>query len=313
MNRRILITGGTGFIGSRVVIGLIRNGDTPIVIKRSSSNIWRIESILDKLIFYDIDRVTINDIFEREKIDGVINLATYYKKRDSYEDIEQMIDVNIKFPTKILELCKEKDIRIFITAGSYFQYKENINIYDNKASMNARNLYSATKNALDEIMKYYASHSKLTTINLVLFTPYGEMDHEEKVIPYIIRNALLNKSINLTAGFQKLNLVYVEDVANAFIQALEMLENNTERFLRINIANDNSYSIRDIVTIVENIIGKHLEVNWGDVKTEKMDEDKSIIVDTDTRERVLKWKPKTNIYEGISRTIAYYRRMINGN
>jgi len=307
MNRRILITGGTGFIGSRVVKKLIDVGDIPIVLKRSFSNVWRIREFIDNVTTYDIDKVSIEEVFRKEKIDAIVNLAVSYKKYASFSDIDELVDVNIKFPVRLLELCKVNNIRLFVTAGSYFQYGRDHSVLSDYRLSAARNLYSASKSALGDIMRYYSKYENVKTAELIIFTPYGEMDHEERLIPYIIKQKLSGNKVNLTQGFQRLNLVYVEDIADAFVKAIDLTDFQ-EPNLRFNIANKESYSIREIVTVMEELFGSRIEVDWGVMKAEELDLSRNYLVDTEQAEKILKWRPRFNIYDGLRNTIAYFGR-----
>ena len=311
MNRRVLVTGGTGFIGSRVLNCLLNSGDIPIVIKRNVSDKWRIKKLLDNLVFYNLDELSLESIFENERIDAVINLATYYKKNNSYEDVEKMIEVNIHFPTLLLELCKKYEVPLFVTAGSYFQYSPNYKMIDENNTTMARDLYAATKSALEKIMEYYSSNTDVKAVDLLLFTPYGEMDHKEKVIPYIIKQALSKRPVKLSEGFQKLSPVYVEDVANAFVKALDLAKKDIGDNLRINIPAKESYSIREIVTVVEELLGYHIEAQWGSLGTNRIDQDSDFMADPKKSENILGWREKFDIYEGLRKTIDYYASEVN--
>lgn len=307
MNRKILVTGANGFIGSRVLTALIDQGDIPIALVRSSSNLWRINSILSKITMYNIDCVPLDQIFNQEKIDAIINLSTYYKKHNSYEDIDKIIDANINFPAKILELCKKHEVPLFITAGTYFQYDQSDSTINEEHSSAARDLYGAAKNALEKIMEYYSSNSKTKTVSLVLFTPYGEMDHEEKLIPYVVKLTMKRKPLNLNYGFQKLNLVYIQDVVDGFIRSLDLISRDIPPHIRINLANKRSYSIREIVTVVEELLKYHVDVNWNSLNLSKIDLDDELVIETSFAEEIIGWKPQFDIYEGFKRTIEYYK------
>ncbi|EQD35302.1 NAD-dependent epimerase/dehydratase, partial [mine drainage metagenome] len=306
MNRRILVTGANGFIGSRVIRKLISENDVPIILKRSGSDMSKIKNVSTELTYYDVDITPIEEIFAMEKIDAIINLATYYRKHNSYCDIVKMIETNVEFPTKLMELCVKNEVPLFITAGSYFQYDINSVHFNENTPLIARDLYAATKNALQTIMDYYSSINGLTTLDLLLFTPYGEMDHEEKLIPYLIKQALRKESVKLSYGFQKLNLVYIEDVAMAFVKALDVTEINTQRNLRIILANKQSYSIREIVTIVEDLLDNHIDVKWASLEMDVIDRNFDLKIDTELSDKILGWHPEIDIYEGLRRTIKYY-------
>ena len=174
-----------------------------------------------------------------------------------------------------------------------------------------RDFYAASKSAFSKIMDYYSSQN-LNVMELILFTPYGEMDHDEKLIPYLIRNTINGKPVNLTGGFQKLNLVYVEDVASAFVNALDS-HIEESRGMHLNIANVRSYSIRDIITVMEEILQKHINVNWNSLTATEMDKDDMLVVDTKLAEMILKWKPQYDLYSGLKRTIEYYSGVVDNN
>ena len=169
MNRKVLVTGGNGFIGSHVVRKLIAQGDIPILLIRNSSDMWRVNAIINQVRTFNVDQNPLNEVFKCEKLSGVINLATYYKKQNSFEDISDMIDTNIKFPSQLLQLCKDNNVPIFITAGSYFQYGVS-SFLSAPVSSIPRDLYAATKSAFSKVMEYYSSSPKklVTTVALVI-------------------------------------------------------------------------------------------------------------------------------------------------
>lgn len=310
MNRKIILTGGTGFIGSRVAARIIAHGDSPILLKRSTTDTWRIANIKDKVASYDIDKVPLETVFRKEDIDAVVNLATFYRKRDDLNDIEEMIGTNVILPTKLLQLCKEYSINRFVTAGSYFQYDLGSGNICTRTPLLGRNFYAASKNSFERMMEYYAATSECSPVSLVLFTPYGEMDNRNKLIPYIISRTIRGMAVDLTSGTQLLNLVFVDDVADAFMKSLN--NNFTgSGYLRINIADQASHSVREIVRIIDKITEKTTLVNWGAIETDDLDKIENLIVNTEETKKILGWEPNVSIEEGLARTIDYYKGVKN--
>ena len=306
MTRRVLVAGGTGFIGSHLIEELVNRKYRPIVLKRSYSNLSRISKYLNAVDFYDLDKITLEDIFKREVVDAVVNLAVFYKKEHSYGDIDEMIDTNVKFPTKLLELSRSSGVPTFVTAGTYFQYDKNIMHIDQETALLAKDFYAATKNALERILEFYQSSSEMGMFEFILFTPYGERDDPKKLIPYIINSALQDRSIDLTQGFQRLYPTYAKDIVSAIIKAVELPEGIRPSSYRFNVTGGQSYSIREIVIVLEEILDRKIKVNWGRINTGKIDALQPLSVDITTTENTLGWTPNTDLKEGLRKTVIYY-------
>ncbi|WP_457625255.1 NAD-dependent epimerase/dehydratase family protein [Persephonella sp.] len=302
MIKNILVTGGTGFIGSHVIETLLNENFNVILLKRYSSNTWRIEDFLENIISYDIGETDLGKVFEENKIDAIIHLATYYKKNHSYEDIENMIYSNITFPTKLLDLCSKYNVRYFLNTGTFFEYDITTLPVKEEENKKPFNLYSSTKISFEDIIKFYSD--KLKVITFRIFSPYGEKDNEYKLIPTLIRKAIKNEEIHLSEGFQKLDFVYVKDIAGAYVRAIKSIEkiDNLESF---NIGTGFPYSIREIVSLIQEILDKKINVVWGDPA-----QDIPICyADITKAKEVLKWKPLYSLREGLSRTIEYYKKV----
>ena len=102
-NKKILITGATGFLGSHLLNNINRKKYNVIILKRSFSDIWRIKNVISQVESYDIDKVDIGRIFNENNIEGIIHIATEYGKKND-NDIIQVSKANIELPSKLLDL-----------------------------------------------------------------------------------------------------------------------------------------------------------------------------------------------------------------
>ncbi|WP_219428853.1 NAD-dependent epimerase/dehydratase family protein [Persephonella hydrogeniphila] len=306
MIKNVLLTGGTGFIGSHLIEHLLKEKINIILLKRSMSDTWRIKHLLKDIKTYNIDNVLIEEIFKENKLEAIIHLATYYKKYHGISDIENMIYSNITFPTKLLDMCLKYKVKYFINTGTFFEYNiKSLPVNENEEKK-PFNLYSATKISFEDIAKFYSDQVKIITLRI--FSPYGEKDNEYKLIPTLIKKAILNEEIELSEGFQKLDFIYVKDIANAYVKVLQNIEklNTLESF---NIGSGFPYSIREIVSIVEEILEKTVKVKWG-----KPSKDIQICyADISKVKNYIGWEPKFSLKEGLERTISYYKEVINEN
>lgn len=307
MTETLLLTGATGFIGSHLLEKLLNRDYKIVVLKRSFSDDWRISHILknfsENIVVYDIDKVPLENIFEMEEISGIIHLATYYKKNHSPDDVVPMIQSNIEFPTQLLDLGVDHGIKFFINTGTFFEYDATIVPITENSDINSLNLYSSTKISFENILKSYSDIHDIKTATLRIFSPYGPRDNEEKLVPYLIINALKENSVKLSKGLQKLDFVYVEDITEAYIKLINRIYalENHETF---NIGSGFPYSVREIVSILEEITDSNIKKNWGN---KDIGNSEIIFSNTDKAKNVLDWVPKFSIHNGLKATISYYR------
>jgi len=294
-DKKILITGATGFLGSHLLPTLIKKGYDIIILKRSFSDIWRIQNILPQIKSYDIDKIDIKKIFDENEIEGVIHLATDYGRKNN-NDIIQMIKANIELPTKLLDLGTKYGVIFFINTHT--------------SAGNKYNLYSATKSAFTEIARYFIANYQVKFINMRLEYMYGEKDDYSKFVPFAIKSILDGNEIRATKGEQKRDFIYVKDVADAYIKVLNNLEKFNNEFTEIEIGTGNSATLRDFVNKIEEQINKKANIKWGAIpykKNEIFDSKANI----EKAKNIIGWSPKYDINAGLKRTINWYKKSMN--
>ncbi len=284
----ILITGGTGFLGSHLVNSLCFENRV-IVTKRSFSNTWRIENP-EFVNFYNIDEIDVNEIFEQNMIDVVINTATKYGRQG--ENVDELIEANYLFPLKIFKNSINNNVKSFINTHTVLP--------------KYLNAHSLTKNHFTDWLKFYSN--ELTIFNLKLEYLYGEKDSETQFIPYIITSLLKNiEKIDLTEGTQERNFIYVEDVVEAYKRVILKHDDYNKGFYEYEIGSSENIRIRDLVLKIKDLIGnKKTELNFGALNYRKNEPMKS----TSNIEKFKKefdWEPKTNLTVGLTKTINWYK------
>lgn len=306
MIKNILISGTTGFIGSHVTEEALKKGFNVIALKRSDSDVWRIKDFIDRVKLYDIDQVSLERIFDENKIDCIIHLGSkYIKNHTTLDEAEEMIDFNVGFSSKLCEICVERGIKYFVNTGSFFEYKQKKEPLIESDEIAPYNFYSATKTAFSDILKYYAVAFDFKAVNLRLFANFGEKDNE-KMILFLIKS-LINgaKEIKFSGGEQKWNFTYVKDTAKAFICAVEKIEQSENKYEVVNVGYDKAYSIKEIVGILEEISGKKLDIRWGSVPYIRNEIFYSNCSNKKAKE-FLGWVPDYDFIKGMKNTYDYY-------
>jgi len=302
-NISILVTGASGFIGSHTIERLVGIGCTVAILKRPNSDFSRIKHLLHKVkIFSTEDGLEI--VFQNFRVDYVLHLATLYKKFDATGDVEDMIEANISFPVKLLELGIRSDLKGFINTGTFFEYDCSILPVNESAQILPYNFYAKTKLAFESILKSYSNRLNINTFRL--FSPYGERDNY-KLIPMIIQKALSKETIKLSDGIQKLDFIYVLDIVDAYIKALEEMSqlNQVGSYSMFNLGNGIPISVREIVSVIEQHLGESLDVVWGDPSVLDIP---VVYADISKIKRELSWQPSYSIHQGIAKTIEFYRK-----
>uniref|UniRef100_A0A7C3RW71 NAD(P)-dependent oxidoreductase n=1 Tax=Dictyoglomus thermophilum TaxID=14 RepID=A0A7C3RW71_DICTH len=300
---KVLITGATGFIGSHLVENLIKNNIHEIfILKRSTSDIWRIKEYISKIRAFDIDKEDIMEIVKDIKPDVVIHLATYYRKYHNYSDLPFMLESNIGFPTKILESMASIGVRYFINTGTFF---EKVYSYGFQNISYPFNLYASTKLAFEEILKFYAFNYGIKAITLRIFSPYGYRDNPNKLIPYLIKKVINDEEIDMTEGFQSLDFIYVKDIVEAYIKAMNYIINMKGIYQSFDIGTGITHTLRELICLLEKISGKKIKVNWGKIPYSNNEVFYSK-ADISSTINFLKWIPKYDLEKGLEETFECY-------
>lgn len=305
MIKNILLTGATGFIGSHLLEALVDNGNKVIITKISGSDTTRIDHLLKKVKSYDSDKVDLEKMFVETKIDCVIHLATnYIKSHKSKEEVELMLDSNIKFPSILAELCIKHKVGSFINTGTFFEYKMKDSPIKEGDPIDPYNFYASTKVAFDNIIKFYSKCSGLKVMDFKLFAPFGEKDNE-KLVVFLTKSLLTGKRIEFSGGEQTWNFTYVKDIVQAYIKGIEKIE-NIQDYESFNVGYEKTHSIRELAGMLEKISGKKFDIAWG-AKPYVENEIFYVSCKNTKIKSGLGWKPQFDLYTGLKVVYDYYR------
>jgi dTDP-4-dehydrorhamnose 3,5-epimerase len=254
--KNIALTGTTGFIGKNLVKQMSQNPDIKIhAIVRKNSDLSFLKDHNIDLIFYDGTFNSLNEFFSKEKIDVVIHLATLYLFEHKPQEIDGLIDSNIKFGCHLLEAAAMNNCRKFINAGSYIQNYFSEEYYSSC-------LYAATKESLQNIIDYYALNRGLSAITLKLYDVYGANDDRKKILNSFKKLSENGERLKMSPGEQELRLTYVDDVLEAIEISIKMLENFTAEH-KIYYVGAEAYKLKEVAKIFEEISKKTLNIEWG--------------------------------------------------
>ena len=288
MAKKILMTGITGFLGSQLAKKLLSNGYEVIALKRKTSSLEKIESVLSRVILYDLENIDFVEIFKSHpEIDIIIHTATCYGRNN--ESTFQITEANTSFPLRLLDAAISSGINSFINTDTTLE--------------KSLNKYSLSKNQFREWGKYYSLQNEIHFKNLKLEHFYGPGDGESKFTTYVINNCL-DKNIpelKLTLGEQKRDFIYIDDVVSAYMILLEKNNTFSDGFKEFEIGSGHAVSIKYFATTVHRLSESDCILNFGAIpyrKKEVMLSEANITALTG-----LGWTCKIALEQGLKMTI----------
>lgn len=300
---KILVTGGAGFIGSHIVDQLIEIGHRVIVVDNLSTG--NIRNINKKAIFYEIDirSKDLENIFQEERPDKVIHHAAQIDIQSSINDPSNDADINILGTLNLLGCCKSFNVSkiIYASTAAVYGNPEYLGI-DESHTVSPISYYGISKYTPEQYIKTYNELYGLKYTILRYSNVYGprqDSSGEGGVVAIFLNKAIKNeRPLIYGDGEQTRDFIYVGDVANANILALDKGDNEI-----FNIGTGNSTSVNRLVEVVSetvksNISPKYVEERKGDIKDSYFNISKAI--------DILDFSSKTNLVKGISDTYEFY-------
>jgi len=201
----ILISGGTGFIGHHLSKRLIGLGHNIHLVLRPGSSSKIPEGA--RVYRYDGNITNLIDFLKSTRFDGVIHLATFYTASHDTSQLDTLLDSNIIFATHLLEAATQTQIPWFINTGTTAQN------YKGK-EYSPTNLYSATKQAFEDIGSYYSEANRINFVTVVLSDTFGPGDTRMKIMSKWYGSQDSSEIIKMSGGKQMINMIYIDNVVD---------------------------------------------------------------------------------------------------
>jgi UDP-glucose 4-epimerase len=315
----ILVTGGTGYIGSHVTVQLLEAGYEVIILDNLSNSkntvIEKIKKITQKDLSFtegDIrDKDTLQSLFSKNKISAVMHFAGLKSVAESELTPLKYYDNNVIGSILLFQSMLEASVHNIVFSSSATVYGKSEEIqYTENSSLNPVNVYGKTKLTVENILHdLKKSNPRLGVAILRYFNPVGAHSSGEigedpsnlpnNLMPYIAKVASGEvKELNIYGnnyptldGTGRRDYIHVEDLASGHIKALDKIITSNE-ILTINLGTGYSYSVLDMVNTFEKVSGKKIPYRFVSRRSGDLAE---YFANADLAKKILGWEAKFNL------------------
>ena len=304
-NKKALVTGGNGFIGSHMVSRLVKSDCTVFAMIRDTSDVWRLEEVRDSinLIKLDIrDSEVLSQWLAKIKPDYIFHMAAYGVD-SRQKDYVTAAEINIIGTLNMVKAASKIGCEKLLNTGTSMQYGNKKGSIEEEDYYDPTNIYGSTKGAATIIAHQTAVENNIDIATIIPFGVFGEKEGSHKFFPHVILSALRDEEIKLSPCEQYRDYCYVENIIDGFIMAAGSSEVKNEVF---NIGCGRVHQLKHYVELMMKRLEAGKKVSYGAVGYRKNDlwSPQPDLTKISTR---LGWNPRVSLEEGIDRTIEWFR------
>jgi UDP-glucuronate 4-epimerase len=313
MQKKILVTGAAGFIGSHLVEKLLAEG-------KSVTGVDNFDPFYDKSVkqknisdslknkdykFIELDIRNYKGLFENlnEKYDAIAHIAAKAGVRPSINDPIEYQEVNLYGTQNLLEFARLRNIKqfVFTSSSSVYGINKNVPWKESDHVLLPISPYASSKVSAELLGHVYSKIHNIRFIALRLFTVYGPRQRPDLAIHKFVKLALNDKPIPFYGdGTTSRDYTYVDDIVNGIIKGLNY---SASMYEIINLGNHHAITLNELVDIIGKSINKKIKLE----KLQKQPGDvDNTYADIMLAKKLLRWEPTVTIKEGINKFVNWF-------
>lgn len=332
MPKKILITGGAGYIGSHAVKLFLEKQFKVVSFDNFSRGYKEPLEILKKFGKHKIvkgdlrNKKDIQKVFSENKIDMVIHFAALCSVNESMEQPELYFENNVTGSFNLFEAMRKTGVKNIIFSSTCATYGETKYLpVDEKHPQNPTSPYGESKMLTEKMLRWYGDLRDFKYVILRYFNVCGAdtdgtIGDSKKPSSLLVQNAVRGamgiapffytyQKVDTSDGSPTRDYVDVEDLVSAHYLAYEYLQKKSIKSEIFNLGNGTGWSVKEIVSKVEKEFGKKIDKQKSKARK---GEDAKIYADSSKAFKILKWKPKKTIQDSILSMKRWYEKHPNG-
>ena len=293
--KKLLIVGGTGFIGyylSKICINKFHVSSLSLSKPTKEKKLKKV-----KYITCDISKKNSLEKKIKDNFNIVVNLGGYINHKD-----QSTIKAHYNGCKNLVNFFQNKKLKIFIQIGSSSEYGKKNSPHLENLKGRPTTIYGKSKLNASKYLFNFSKKKKFPFSIIRFYQIYGPKQNTDRIIPMVINSSLKNQKFSCSSGLQNRDFLYVTDAASSIFECF----NNTKILGKIiNIGSGRQTNIKILINSIKNKIKKGKPL-FGSIKL-RADEPIDSYPDLKNAKKYLKWKPRVKLELGLSKTIEYFK------
>lgn len=304
---KILITGGTGFVGANLTRRLLKQGHEIHLFVRPNYQSWRIQDIKTDLRLHTInleDEEALTQRVDRIKPDRIFHLAVH-GAYSSQNNLQEIINTNIIGTVNLLQACIRTDFEVFVNTGSSSEYGYKDYPPTETEWLEPNSYYAITKASATLFCRYIAQNQNLRIPTLRLYSVYGAYEEPTRLMPTLIVQGLKGELPPLVNPKIARDYVYIDDVIEAYLLAAMM--DTGELGAVYNVGTGKQTTLQDVIEIARKVLKIKAKPEWGSMPDRQWDTN-VWVADNRKIQSELGWTPYYTFEEGFKKMVNWYKQ-----
>jgi nucleoside-diphosphate-sugar epimerase len=303
---RALVTGGGGFIGSRLIERLVDAGADVSVIVRKKALAWRLERVIGDCTVYEADLIDLHatqQIMAQSRPEVVFNAAGSTDTRRTFDILDAVVQNTYDVAKSVVTACVNVGVRKFVHLGTYEEYGTAGAPFLENTREAPISPYSLSKVMAAHTVLLAGKLTPLTVSVVRLAATFGPRQGHTMLIPNLIKAGIEERDFDMNDGKQVRDFLYIEDAVEGILQAGLSEQANGEI---INLGSGKGTKVRDIAETVHTALGAEMRINFG-AHTYRPLDGSLCYMSNNKAKRILRWEPATATIDAIRETVDWYR------
>jgi len=302
---KIIVTGGSGFLGRHLCRALLRAGYEVKNIDLKQSPDAEVETIIADVRDQGKMLELIKDA------DLVFHLASLIEAGESVKFPQKFIDYNISGTLSVLEAMRANGIKNFIFSSSAAIYGEPVRVPIKEDDRTIPiNPYGMTKLAMEALLSNYVQAHGFSGVALRYFNLYGPEEHhqpETHAIPRFIKQIYEGEEVTIWgSGAHQRDYIYIDDIVDAHLKAIKLLEKEPHQYHYCNLSTQKPATVLDLIKIISQFLNKEAKITHF---PDRPGDPLQLYADASKARGILGWEAKVSLEEGLEKVVAYFVKL----